>query len=246
MTALTYTALRKIHADHTQSELVSNGDFSSGSTGWTAADWTVTTLATHNTGNTTPITQILPTTVGYPCTVVVTTSGRTAGSVTPWMGVTEGSAITTNTTTSEVITSVSTTELAFVPTSDFDGAVDDISVIITDSWSVDVSASALNESWPIMTDEQTALDGTTETILHRQDQVWGVTTGLISTDDLTDDYWYEFLGSVYGGETFTFDALGSVAIPVNAVDVILVKGSINIAREGNTDYHRISFSVREI
>ena len=248
MTSITYTATRKIHADHVQSDLVSNGDFSSGSAGWTSTGWTVVTEATHNTGNTTTLYQTsLSTESASPYVVTFTISGRTAGSVTPRLGFNDGTAVSTNGTFSQnIIPDGSSVAVFFVPTTDFDGAVDDVSVIITDTWSKDLSLSSLNESWPLKTNEQTAIDGTPETIFHRQDRAWTMTTGLISTADLTDAYWYEFLASVYAGETFTFDALGTIASPDDPVDVILVQGSIVINREGQTDYHRISFGVREI
>jgi len=242
MTSLTYVAIRSIHADHIQSELVSNGDFSSGSAGWTATDWAVTTVATHNTGNTTALLQALSGTLGYTYDVTVTTSGRTAGSVTPYLGTQAGSAISTNTTETQSIVFTGNLNLSFVPTSDFDGAVDDISVIVTGSWGMDIIASSLGEKWPVKKNTHTALDNTTETIFHRRDRVFDYSSDLISNTDLTDAYWCEMLDSILGGETFTFDYNGSIATPVSAGDAIMV-GEPRYSAVGAL-FTRVSFTVK--
>lgn len=242
MTSLTYIAIRSIHADHTQSELISNGDFSSGSTGWTATGWAVTTLATHNTGNTTPLKQSFTGVVGTTYSVVFTTSGRTAGSVTPYLGAQAGTAVTTNETITESISILSIAELAFVPTSDFDGAIDDVSVIITSSWGMDITASSLTEKWPVKKNSHMALDGSTETIFHRRDRVFDYNSDLISNADLEAAYWYEMLDSIVGGETFTFDHNGTIASPTNAGDAIMI-GEPRFRAVGAL-FTRVSFTVR--
>ena len=238
-----YTATRNIITSHIQVELVSNGDFSAGATGWTATDWTVTTLATHNTGNTTPLKQALPTVTGYSCTVIVTTSGRTAGAVTPWIGVTAGSAIATNTTATEVITSVSTTELAFVPTSDFDGAVDDISSIVTDVWDLEFNAIAAPRNPTTNKIEVMSLDETTQTIvINSSGMMYSVTTELVTYGGAVWLQFMEFFNSVREGESFFFDWRGTVASPDNLETVKMV--GTYTETYVDADLYRFSFTVR--
>jgi hypothetical protein len=60
----------------------------------------------------------------------------------------------------------------------------------------------------------------------------------------------EFLDSVEGGESFTFDHYGSIAVPHDPVSARRQKGSYSLARHtpigagGATDYFSISFRVR--
>lgn len=247
MTAVTYTATRKIHANHTQSELVSNGDFAAGSTGWTATGWTVGSgVATHNTGNTSSLSQTLTGTVGYDYVVTFTISGTpSAGSLTPYIGTGSGVAVSSNGTYSQTITSETDLVLAFTPTTDFDGTIDDISVQVSSVWSMNISAAQLSENWPILKNTHISLDGTQETIFQRQDQVWDFTSTLITKANLTNAYWYEFLASVYAGETFSFDPYGTVASPDSAIDVVMV-GEPSIVRDGNVGFFRVGFTVRQV
>jgi len=244
MTSLTYEAIRSIHADHLQVDLVNNGDFGLGLAGWGATGWTGTTDATHTPGNTSPLYQTIAVTSGYTYTLVVTTTGITAGSVTPSIGTTFGTAITTNTTSVQTITAATNGTLAFTPTSAFDGTLDDISVVVVSSWSMDITASSLTEKWPTKKDTQVALDGTTETIYHRRDRVWDYASDLISRANLTAAYWYEMTDSINGGETFVFDPYGTIASPDNPVNAIMV--GVPRFRSVGSLFARVSFTVREL
>lgn len=247
MSAVTYTATREIHADHTVSELVNNGDFASGATGWTATGWTVGTDATHNTGNTSALTQSITVSSGLEYNVTYTISGRTAGTLTAAIGAVSGSAQSTNTTFVEPLTAAASgsVNLTFTPTTDFDGTIDDVSVQLSGSFSLGIQASQLSESRVVKKNPQISLNGTQETIFHRRDKLWNFTSTLIERAVLTSGYYYEFIESVYAGETFTFDPYGTVASADNPVSVVMV-GDPGISREGQTDYFRVSFQVREI
>lgn len=116
----------------TGSNLLTNGDFSAGNAGWTFAGWTIGTGATHNTGNTTPLsrTDTIPYVVGLRTWIVITISGRTAGSFTVTLGNFTSDAYAENGTfcfrggqsTGGVIT------YSINPTSTFDGTVDDMGI----------------------------------------------------------------------------------------------------------------------
>jgi hypothetical protein len=119
------------------SESVSNSDFSTGPfTGWTAgAGWTYSSGAQHTSGTAT-LTQSFSITANNPYVVVVTITGRTAGSITIELGSGPASvtnAITANTTTALVSTSGGSQTLTITPTTDFDGTITAISVKIVNA-----------------------------------------------------------------------------------------------------------------
>ena len=111
------------------SELVTNGAFAA-DTDWTkGTGWTISGgTATHGTGTASDIEQSISVTENTYYRVSVTTTGITAGSVTPKVGGTSGTAITTNTTTTETIRCGSGSLIEFTATSDFDGDLDDVTV----------------------------------------------------------------------------------------------------------------------
>lgn len=113
-----------------KSELVTNGDFSSDSdwtkgTGWTISGGT----ATHGTGSESDIEQTVSITEDVYYRVEFDVSNRTAGSLTPKVGGTSGTAVTSNTTDEkETIRAGSGSLLEFTATSDFDGDLDNVSL----------------------------------------------------------------------------------------------------------------------
>lgn len=62
-----------------------------------------------------------------------------------------------------------------------------------------------------------SLDGTSENIFTRNDEMWNITTDFIDADDFPQ--WREFLKSIHAGEPFTFDPYGTIATPVDPVSV---------------------------
>ena len=67
--------------------------------------------------------------------------------------------------------------------------------------------------------ESIALDGSQETILHRQKTVFSVMTRCDATTILQ---WREFIASIDGGEAFVFDEFGTIAVPDNGINCRLV------------------------
>jgi hypothetical protein len=88
-----------------------------------------------------------------------------------------------------------------------------------------------------------AVSGRMEVMRYRQTIEFDLTTIRIQEADLPT--WYEFLDSTDGGETFTFDRYGTVAVPVDPVSVKRV-GDYKERRHGTTTTFRISFRVRVI
>lgn len=120
----------------TGNEKVSNGDF--GVTGvWTyGTNWAWDNAAfeaDHTPGNTAALEQDVLAVATEKYRVVFTVKNRTAGSVTPQVGGTAGTAVSSNTTSTQDITAINATNLKFVPTSDFNGSIDDVSVKKTSS-----------------------------------------------------------------------------------------------------------------
>lgn len=112
-------------------ELVTNGNFEDsndwdghGGWGWSEANLN----ACHNTGNTSSLDQISMTVVaGGTYEVAATVSSVWAGSITPKLGNTLGTAITSAQRSIQYIIATNTDVLKFVPTTDFNGAVDTVS-----------------------------------------------------------------------------------------------------------------------
>lgn len=126
--------------------VVSNGDFASGATGWTAdASWTITAGigAVHTPGSTTTLSQTV--TISAPAILPlvlytwfqVRITGRTAGSVTLSVSDKTSAAMSTNDTHTNVFvpTIGGSVTLAITPTSNFDGTIELVHVSeATRSW----------------------------------------------------------------------------------------------------------------
>ena len=119
-------------------ELVTNvvdRDFS-GAGNWTGTNWAIATAALqHTVGNTADAVlasanltaSSVLSTRAY--TVIFTTTGRTAGTITPKIGASAGTAVSTNTTSTQtIVAAADDANLIFTPSSDFDGSIDDISI----------------------------------------------------------------------------------------------------------------------
>lgn len=119
--------------------VVINGSFTGNATGWTlGSGWSyasnqVTHAASGGTATVTP-TPALTIVTATLYEVTYTVSGVTAGTVTVNLGGTNGTARSTSGTFTEVITTSSTANLTFTPTTTFDGSIDDISVRYAANW----------------------------------------------------------------------------------------------------------------
>ena len=91
--------------------------------------------------------------------------------------------------------------------------------------------------------ESRSLDGTTETVLHRIDYETIVKT-VPTADASLQAKFREFMASVAAGESFTFDALGTEASPVNAINVSMIPNTYAESRE-SVLYFSYAFKIRE-
>lgn len=92
------------------------------STGWTSTSWTGSYNAfTHNTGNTTALTNTLAAVSSQVYTLKITITGRTAGTVTATFG--GGTTGAISNTTTVTFTASTTATVAITPTTTFDGTV---------------------------------------------------------------------------------------------------------------------------
>lgn len=115
----------------TGNEKVSNGDFGIGGVWTYGTNWAwdnAALEADHTPGATAALEQDVLAVATEKYKVIFTVKNRTAGTVTPQVGGTAGTAVATNTTSTQEITAIDTTNLKFVPSSDFDGSIDDVSV----------------------------------------------------------------------------------------------------------------------
>lgn len=84
--------------------------------------------------------------------------------------------------------------------------------------------------------------GLPEVINYRSETFIDVTTKTVDESAILQ--WREFLASVEGGETFTFDRYGTVASPVEPKTAIRSSDSYSEEREGSSFVYTISFQVQ--
>lgn len=104
---------------------------------------------------------------------------------------------------------------------------------------VEISPSRQNEKQSAV-----ALDGTTVTTFYRQEKRYSVVTEAMTRGGSAYNNFMEFLTSVVAGESFDFDAYGTIASPDNVEECIL-EGDFQESRL-TLSYYRFSFTVRVI
>lgn len=113
---------------------------------------------------------------------------------------------------------------------------------LNETYSIEAGLSVADRSVKVVRNSRQPLGGgPPETLLHRREIFLDVRT--TSLEEVVMPQWREFLASVEGGESFTFDRYGSLATPVEPKTVELASDSYAEAREFMFRY-RISFRVR--
>ena len=109
-------------------EIITNGTFTTNLSGWVGAGWAwLASAAKHTPGSATALTQAAAVpVVGTTYALSITTSGVTAGQATIYVG--GGYLIGTTGTFTGYITATSADALRVIPTDDFDGSVDSVSM----------------------------------------------------------------------------------------------------------------------
>lgn len=126
----TATTLEQLDDLNLGAELVTNGDFAT-DTIWTkGTGWTIAAgVATHAAGSASDLSQAVAITQDVYYRLEFDVTGRTAGSVTPKVGDTSGTAISADASDiKESIRSGAGTDVTFSATSDFDGSIDNVSL----------------------------------------------------------------------------------------------------------------------
>lgn len=123
----------------TSENLLSNGDFSDGDTDWSAESAiTITDKACWTPGSgDQSIVQALSITEGTIYLISFTVSGMSDGEITPGVGVTgtmNGTAITENGSYVQAIAGGAVDQIEFLGDNDFDGCIDDVSLVTVDCW----------------------------------------------------------------------------------------------------------------
>jgi len=113
------------------SDLITNGRFDGGSTGWTLnANWTYeNNYVVHAAGSAATLVQTIAPIDSGDFRLIVEMSSRTAGTVTPSLTGTNGIAIGANGLNVQTITiTTAPTDLTFTPSSDFVGRIDSVTL----------------------------------------------------------------------------------------------------------------------
>ena len=134
--------------------------------------------------------------------------------------------------------------------------------IAGDTVTLSFSASDLTPSWVVTRDQQKALGGRRETLRHNTKRSWNVTTAPLDGANL--EAVVEFLGSVAGGESFTFEPWRYETGPsldldfltqrfriAEAIECVLDSDQWSLSRlvgdgtGGANDVYQVSFQVAE-
>lgn len=111
------------------------------------------------------------------------------------------------------------------------------------SYSLETAAAVLDLAITPNRTDAISLSGTTEGTLHSLDFSWKVTTDHITHAELPA--WIEFIASVAAAESFSFDAYGTIATPVDP-QVVRLGAKHSIVRIGASMNYTISFSVHQV
>jgi len=112
------------------------------------------------------------------------------------------------------------------------------------SYSIDVSFTNDDRERLVTKFKNVALDGNIETLTQRREEFFNITSAVLDTALSDYPQFIEFLDSCESGEVFTFDRVGSIAIPDNAVSAFLSGSGYTEQRLDNITGRRISFRIR--
>ncbi len=113
------------------------------------------------------------------------------------------------------------------------------------SYDMDIKLRAFSENIDTPKSAHVSLGGNVETVLSRATKILSIT---LIWDDTLNAQMEEFLFSIAGGETFSFDPYGTIASPDNAIDVVCMNKAFPIGRvsHGSTPWRSVSLSLRRL
>jgi hypothetical protein len=110
-------------------------------------------------------------------------------------------------------------------------------------YSFEFDAEGLERDLAIIRNEQKPMGGgAAEVLLLRLEKGLTVGSGIIAEAQIQQ--WREFLASVAAEESFTLDALGTIAMPSNPLTVVLASDRIKETRLNGILAYRLQFDVR--
>lgn len=110
-------------------------------------------------------------------------------------------------------------------------------------YDLEFAASVINHARDTEKKTNIAKSGATVTLLHRIDKLIEVKSAIVAQAERPA--WEEFIDSVLGGESFSIDPYGTVAVPDQPRSVIL-EGQVSEEREGTGMRWRFGFKVRQL
>jgi len=116
--------------------------------------------------------------------------------------------------------------------------------VVSDVYSIDIVLADIQESNKIHRKDHRSISGKQESYLKRIEKFIAVKTIAISESDALAGYLYEMMDSVAGGELFSFDRWGSVAVPDNLTSVTLEGSSFSVTRIKGIRHISLSFKMR--
>lgn len=114
------------------------------------------------------------------------------------------------------------------------------------AYSFDIGMMGLTPSSKAQRTEHKSISGHVETWLDNIEKSRAFLTDLVDKNEALYGVMWEFLDSCLGGETFTIDEYGTVAVPDNPISVALVSKNITPTRHNSTRFFRFQFEIREI
>ncbi len=112
------------------------------------------------------------------------------------------------------------------------------------TYSFDVSFTTDDRERKVTKFTNVALDGNAETLTQRRQEYFNITTSAMDTGSTDYPQMIEFLDSCESGETFTFDRVGTVAVPDDELVAYLDGSGYVEQRLPNITGRRISFRIR--
>ena len=115
--------------------------------------------------------------------------------------------------------------------------------VLNTNYDLDIILEQADDSVAVTSSEIKSLGGNQETVLQNIDFHWQISIGSITS--VNKPAVREFLNSVQGGEVFTLDVYGSVAVPDAPVSVV-AKPGYQFSRVNNSDLFTVALKVREV
>ena len=112
-------------------------------------------------------------------------------------------------------------------------------------YSIDLKLKAFSENFDFSKTAKVALNGNVATTLKRSSRVYSVGFSWENSKNADVE---EFLFSVAGGEIFTFDPYGTVAVPDNPVSCVMLNNGVSVQRmtRGTTPHRTCTLTFRPV